>query len=66
MLVLSRKRAEMIHIGDDIFVTVLEICGNRVRLGIEAPKSIPVYRSESSTRITGLPSRSPPCKGEPV
>jgi carbon storage regulator len=64
MLVLSRKRTESIQIGDDVLVTVLEICGNRVRIGIEAPKAIPVHRSEVSTRIIGLPSRPPPCKGK--
>ncbi len=46
MLVLTRKRTESIQIGDNILVTVLDISGNRVRLGIEAPKAIPVHRSE--------------------
>lgn len=60
MLVLSRKRAESIHIRDDIVLTVLEICGNRVRLGIEAPKSVPVHRAEVHEAISGLrPGCSP-------
>ena len=46
MLVLSRKPGEKVHIGGDIVVTVLEVKGNRVRIGIEAPRSVTVTRSE--------------------
>lgn len=46
MLVLSRKREESILIGDDIRVMVIEIRGDRVRLGIEAPRSVNVHRQE--------------------
>lgn len=46
MLVLSRKRDESIVINDNITVTVVDIRGNKVRLGIEAPKEIPVHRRE--------------------
>ncbi len=46
MLVLSRKVDEKIVIGSDIVVTVLEIRGNRIRLGIEAPREVPVHRAE--------------------
>ena len=46
MLVLSRKKDEVITIGDDIRIVVVEIRGNKVRLGIEAPKEVPVHRSE--------------------
>ena len=46
MLVLSRKRDEKIHIGDNIVITVVEIKGDKVRLGIEAPKEIVVHRQE--------------------
>ena len=46
MLVLSRKLTESIHIGDSVVVTVLEIRGNKVRLGIDAPKEVHVLRSE--------------------
>ncbi len=46
MLVLSRKRNESIVINDDITVTVVEIRGDKVRLGIEAPKETPVHRQE--------------------
>ena len=46
MLVLSRKRNESILIGDDITITLIEIRGDKVRLGIEAPKEIPVHRRE--------------------
>ena len=46
MLVLSRKNNESIVINDRIVVTVVEIRGDKVRLGIEAPKEIPVHRRE--------------------
>jgi carbon storage regulator len=46
MLVLSRKLGEKIVIGDNIVVTVVKIDRNQVRLGIEAPSTIPVYREE--------------------
>ena len=46
MLVLSRQRDESIIIGDHIVITVVDIRGDKVRLGIEAPKDIPVHRQE--------------------
>ena len=46
MLVLSRKKNESIIIDDHITITVVEIRGDKVRLGIEAPKEIPIHRSE--------------------
>ncbi len=46
MLVLSRKRDESIMIGDEIEVIVVDIRGDKVRLGINAPKSVPVHRRE--------------------
>lgn len=46
MLVLSRKKDESIVINNDITVVVVEIRGDKVRLGIEAPKEVPVHRQE--------------------
>jgi carbon storage regulator len=46
MLVLSRQRDETIMIGDDIEITVVDIRGEKVRLGINAPAHIPVHRKE--------------------
>jgi len=46
MLVLSRKKNESIVINDDITIVVVEIRGDKVRLGVEAPKEVPVHRSE--------------------
>ena len=46
MLVLSRQRDESIIIGDNIVITVVDIRGDKVRLGIDAPKEIPVHRQE--------------------
>ena len=46
MLVLSRKRNESVVIDDQIVVTVLEVRGDKVRLGIQAPRDVPIHRSE--------------------
>ena len=46
MLVLSRKKNESIVINNDITIVVVEIRGDKVRLGIEAPKEVPVHRRE--------------------
>ena len=46
MLVLSRQRDESIIIGDNIIVTIVDVRGDKVRLGIEAPTEIPVHRQE--------------------
>ncbi len=46
MLVLSRHRDESIIIGDDIVITVVDVRGDKVRLGIDAPTDIPVHRQE--------------------
>lgn len=46
MLVLSRKTGESIIINDNITVTIIEIRGDKVRLGVEAPSDIPVHRQE--------------------
>lgn len=46
MLVLSRRKDERIIIGDDVVITVVDIRGDKVRIGIEAPKDVPVHRQE--------------------
>ena len=46
MLVVSRKKNESIVINDDITIVVVEVRGDKVRLGIEAPKEVPVHRKE--------------------
>lgn len=53
MLVLSRKKNESIIINNDITVTVVEIRGDKVRLGIVAPKEVPVHRQEVYNAIHG-------------
>ena len=69
MLVLSRKKNESIVINDDITIVVVEIRGDKVRLGVEAPKEVPVHRREvfdaihrndtSRGRKDGYPERKP-------
>ena len=51
MLILTRKLGERITIGDNIVITLLEITGSQVRLGIEAPKGISIHRQEIYERI---------------
>ena len=46
MLVLTRKQNEVIRIGEDVQIVVVEIIGERVRLGVIAPRSVPVHREE--------------------
>jgi len=68
MLVLSRQRDESIIIGDNIVITVVDIRGDKVRLGIQAPTEIPVHRQEvyeaiqrENMRAAGIdPDENPP------
>ena len=46
MLVLTRKPGEKIHIGTGITITVVEVRGNKIRLGIDAPDDVPIFRGE--------------------
>ena len=60
MLVLSRKSTERIQIGDNVVVTVLEIRGSKVRIGIDAPKEVHVLRMELKEVLPGVPSDDGP------
>jgi carbon storage regulator len=59
MLVISRNINETIHLGDDVKIVVLSVRGNRVRIGIDAPKEIPIHRKEVFDKIHGLNSNEP-------
>ncbi len=69
MLVLTRKKNESIIINDDITIVVVEIRGDKVRLGIEAPKEVPVHRREVYDAIQAEKGQHPetpaggPCGG---
>ena len=58
MLCLTRERDEWIDIGDDIHICVVEIRGEKVRLGIDAPKEIPVHRREVRLAIEAAEGRN--------
>jgi carbon storage regulator len=66
MLVLSRKKNESIVINNDITVTVVEIRGDKVRLGIVAPKEVPVHRREVFEAIHGKGSAPVQPSAEPA
>lgn len=51
MLILTRKVGETLMIGDQVEVTILSIKGNQVRIGVNAPKEVPVHREEIYARI---------------
>jgi carbon storage regulator len=51
MLVLSRKRHERLLIGPNIELTVVDICGSTVRLGVDAPREVSIHRQEVCQRI---------------
>ena len=53
MLILTRRIGETLMIGDDVSITVLGVKGNQVRIGIDAPKDVPVHREEIYERIKG-------------
>jgi carbon storage regulator len=59
MLVLSRKKNEAIVLGDGVTLTVVEIRGDKVRLGVVCPKEVPVHRQEVYDAIHGHRPRSP-------
>ena len=63
MLVLSRKLNESIVIGENIVVTVIDIRGDKIRLGIEAPRHVSVHRREVYERIK--PLNPPDTEGQP-
>jgi carbon storage regulator len=63
MLVLSRKAGEKIHIGNNITVTVIDVRGERVKLGFECPAEIPVHREEVAKRIR---SQQTACRRAPL
>ena len=65
MLVLSRKKNESIIINDDITIVVVEIRGDKVRLGVEAPKEVPVHRNEVYEAIRRNQGQNNAPAGEP-
>ena len=60
MLVLTRKTNQSIMIGDDVEVSVLSVLGEKVRLGIQAPREVPVFRKEVHAAIVASLIRTSP------
>jgi carbon storage regulator len=60
MLVLSRKKNESIVVDDSIVITVVEIRGDKVRLGIEAPREVPIHRSEVRDAMAAAQAEAEP------
>ena len=56
MLVLTRHKGEKLMIGDDITITITEVNGGKVRIGVEAPQQIKVFRSEVYNARNGKPT----------
>jgi carbon storage regulator len=52
VLIITRRAGEKVRIGDDVCIEVIEVTGSTVRIGIAAPKSIPVYREEIWAAVT--------------
>ena len=58
MLIFTRKAGQAVHIGDEIRITVKQIKGRQVRLLIEAPKNVPIYRDEIYQQIASENTRA--------
>jgi len=57
MLILTRRVGESVMIGDDVIITVLGVKGSQARVGIAAPKNVPVHREEVFERIQAIKNR---------
>jgi carbon storage regulator len=66
MLVLTRKANQSIMIGDEIEVSVLSVLGEKVRLGIQAPREVPVFRKEVFLEIQAQKARPAPSPAAPL
>jgi len=64
MLLLTRKLGENIRIGDDVKITIVEVKGNHVKLGIDAPPSVKVHREEIYERIQAENRRARQAEGQ--
>jgi carbon storage regulator len=65
MLVLTRKTNQSIMIGDSIEVSILSVSGDKVRIGIDAPRDIAVFRKEVYEALGGEEPAGAACKGDP-
>ncbi len=59
MLVLTRRKNQTVVVGHDIVITVLEVKGDQIRLGIAAPRDVPVYRGELLAALCGTDEAGP-------
>ena len=66
MLVLSRKLGEKIYIGENICITVVDIDRGKIRLGIDAPRNVPIYRQELLPLKAGAEGGAAPSQPSPA
>jgi len=66
MLVLTRKKHQSIMVGDNIEISVLDVIGDKVRIGIQAPREVSVFRKEVFLEIQAPASELPPASEPPV
>jgi carbon storage regulator len=62
MLIVTRKPGEKVMVGDQVVITVIEVKGSNVRIGIDAPRAVPVYREEiyAAMRRSGAEGKQAP------
>jgi len=58
MLVLTRRLGESITIGEDVKITIVDVDGHQVKLGVEAPKKVEIYREELYEKVKGHPFKT--------
>jgi carbon storage regulator len=64
MLIITRRPGERVMLGDDVVIQVIEVSGSNVRIGIDAPKSVAIYREEIFDAVKGSKGADAPAQDE--